>query len=155
MTSKTYEIWWDPKYESEVLICAEDPHEGKFRDLWEKRHEFQAADWEAAKVIRNHLMGFEPYQPEYERYQPKLERTGRTTRMLADAVQARQEGRAVYVIGADSKHVNILRGMTLEQFGVDESERIKFETAETMGNWDWELMRGSGMWPNCEVFVDH
>jgi hypothetical protein len=81
-----------------------------------------------------------------------MEATGRTTRMLEDAVHKARLGRAVYVIAATTKHARMLQdmgGKMAKELG------IKFETAETLTNFDWRTMRLSGAHKNCVVLVDH
>lgn len=81
-------------------------------------------------------------------------RTGRTTRMLEDAMGLARNGRAVYVIGATKRHADMLKGIA-----GPEADRlgIKFETARErgLGNMDWETMSLQGAHPNCVVLVDH
>lgn len=83
-----------------------------------------------------------------------MRRTGRTTRMLEDAMAMARNGRAVYVIGATKHHADMLRGVAgpaADQLG------IKFEAAREsgLGNMDWETMSLQGAHPNCAVLVDH
>ena len=75
---------------------------------------------------------------------------GRTTRMLEEARRLNGEGRAVYVIAANKKHAETLR----EQFG-DESNSVKFETFDSLGNFNWNNFHLAGAHPNCVVLADH
>lgn len=76
--------------------------------------------------------------------------TGRTTRMLQEAIQASKEGRAVYVIAATHQHMQQLQKMC----GADDLF-IKFETLGSLGDFDFINMRSIGAHPNCLFFVDH
>lgn len=78
--------------------------------------------------------------------------TGRTTRMLDDAMEQARNGHAVYVIAASQRHKQIL-----EHMGGEEAHKlgIKFETTHSMGNFNWQTMRLSGAHPNCVVIADH
>lgn len=84
---------------------------------------------------------------------PDLSRTGRTTRMLGEAKRLARAGRAVYVIAASHVHAKQLEST----LSTDDLELgIKFETAESPGNFQWEPyphLRGAH--PNCVVLVDH
>jgi hypothetical protein len=79
-------------------------------------------------------------------------RTGRTTRMLAEAVKLAKKGRAVYIIVA-----NASQGRRLEKQCGEAFQRlgIKFETPGSVGNFDWETMTLRGAHPNCVALVDH
>ena len=77
--------------------------------------------------------------------------SGRTTRMLQEAKELAQAGRAVYVICANRSHVLALtadRGAELDALGV------KFETVESV-SIDWNTLRMLGAHPNCAVLIDH
>lgn len=81
-----------------------------------------------------------------------LRATGRTTRMLEDAINQAKNGRAVYVIAANTnqmRSLEILGGKEARELGV------KFETVGTLGNFDWHTMRIAGAHKNCLVIVDH
>lgn len=75
---------------------------------------------------------------------------GRTTRMLEDARRLKDEGKAVYVMAANARHAKALR----EQFG-DKNNSVKFETPDSLSNFDWRTFRLPGAHPNCVVLVDH
>ena len=72
--------------------------------------------------------------------------------MLDDARAKAAEGRAVYVIAANVAEMRRMQQM----LGQDaRSLGIKFETADSPGNFDWRSMRLRGAHPNCVVLVDH
>lgn len=81
-----------------------------------------------------------------------MRRAGRTTRMLADAIEKAKSGRAVYVVCATEDHRRHLQNINgAEALAVG----VKFETAETLGNLNWETMTLEGAHPNCLVIADH
>lgn len=82
-----------------------------------------------------------------------FERTGRTTRMMGEAKRLARAGRAVYVIAWSGDHAKMLeRSLTTEEAEL----AIKFETAASPGNFEWEPSpRLLGAHPNCVVLVDH
>jgi len=82
------------------------------------------------------------------------QRSGRTSRMLVEAVNAHKFGRAVYVVAASHRHAHEIRRMLTSMVGQDEARRIKVETADGVG-FDWETMRVEMAHPNCQFFVDH
>ena len=82
----------------------------------------------------------------------ELRRTGRTTRMLAEAKELAKSGRAVYIIAATQAHardMEVMAGDEMRDLG------IKIEVPSSLGNFDWEQMRLWGSHPNCVVLVDH
>jgi hypothetical protein len=87
------------------------------------------------------------------RYFEQARRIGRTTRMLQEAEKLASEGRAVYVVGADTHHARILNAM----FGGEKADRlgVKFESPSTLHNLDLRNMRLYGGHGNCRVLVDH
>lgn len=72
--------------------------------------------------------------------------------MLDEAMEQAKNGRAVYVVAANHAHRQML-----ERIGGEEAHKlgIKFETAHSMGNFDWRTMRLAGAHPNCVVLADH
>ena len=70
--------------------------------------------------------------------------------MLKHARQLAEDGRAVYVIADNMDDARRLQ----MQFG-EPTIGVKFETARTLGNFDWERMRLVGAHPNCVVLIDH
>ena len=83
----------------------------------------------------------------------KIQRqTGRTTRMLREAVALAQAGRAVYVLAAT---VAQARAMKLQVgCGVAERLGIKFGTPKSI-DLNWERMYLPGAHPNCVLLADH
>lgn len=75
--------------------------------------------------------------------------TGRTTRMLAEAVTLAKAGRAVYVVVANEREVERIESLLPDNLG------IQVETEYSLGNLDWESLRLVGAHPNCVVLVDH
>ena len=81
-----------------------------------------------------------------------LRATGRTTRLLDDAIKQAEDGKAVYVVTSTMAHSKQLK----ETMGKDKAENlgIKFETTTSV-NFDWGHMRVLGSHPNCVFLVDH
>ena len=88
--------------------------------------------------------------------------TGRTTRMLQEAIDAAEQGQYVAVV---SLHADVERLLT-QCATMCESERagetaklyvgkgsITFESPN--GSWDWDTLRHRGMQPSVPVHVDH
>ena len=86
-------------------------------------------------------------------------KTGRTTRMLLDALRLCNGGRAVYVVAAnDRERVRLTE--QIEMLGrtcgeMDGKAFIKVETPESLGNLNWWAVSLPGAHPNCVVLVDH
>lgn len=76
-------------------------------------------------------------------------RTGRTTRMLEEAVRLEQDGRAVYVIVSTRQEVKSIRSL------LPEETSIKLETPGSLPSFDFETWHLMGAHPNCVVLVDH
>jgi len=98
-----------------------------------------------------------------ERVDPELMevghmRSGRTTRMLAAALDASHAGRAVYVIGLNHAHAQLMQD-TVTRMGAggleDEARHIKFESPASMPHFDLTTGRARGHHPRVQVFVDH
>jgi len=81
--------------------------------------------------------------------------TGKTTRMLNDAICAAKQGRAVYVLAANKSHANILESRCSELEPKYKELGIKFETPESLGHFDWAYMRLPGAHPRCLFLADH
>jgi hypothetical protein len=76
--------------------------------------------------------------------------TGRTARMLEEAVRQAEAGRAVYVLAADVSHARELAKRVPLDLG------IKFETVRSLGSaLDPQALRLQGTHPNCVLLVDH
>mgnify|MGYP001611953353 CR=1 FL=1 len=86
-------------------------------------------------------------------------RTGRTTRMLEDAIRLAREGRAVYVVVAYEAHVQhvhaALTRMLAEPRNADiqNNHGIKIETPIAIG-MDWATLTVRSMHLNCRVLID-
>lgn len=79
--------------------------------------------------------------------------SGRTHRMMLEAINLAQNGRAVYVVCHTMAHANYLHREWADK---TQGLGIKFETTETLGpSWSWETMKSLGMHPNCVVLVDN
>ncbi|WP_291015315.1 hypothetical protein [Hydrogenophaga sp.] len=83
-----------------------------------------------------------------------LRRTGRTTRMLIDAVSCAREGKAVYVIAANRQEQGRLQRLLWELTDDQLCHGIKVETPSSVG-LDWNSFTLIGAHPNCVVLVDH
>ena len=85
-------------------------------------------------------------------YEMKARQTGKTSRMLADAIEQARNGRAVYIVTANERHARHLEdmgGYVAKELG------IKFETPETLSSFDWRSMSLKNAHPNCVAIVDH
>lgn len=81
-----------------------------------------------------------------------LKASGRTTRLLAEAISQDRSGRAVYVLTLDASHAESLKEECLR---IAPDVRIKFEAAGCLRNLSWEQVRLVGAHPNCLVLIDH
>ena len=89
-----------------------------------------------------------------------LQGSGRTTRMLRDAVRLAEEGRAVYIMVDSARAIHNLDNMAIEGIPFAAYNRmhglgIQIECPSTLDNFDWEEMRLRGAQPNCVVLIDH
>ncbi len=85
----------------------------------------------------------------------RLRRTGRTTRLVAQATTLAREGRAVYVVVATKRDITRLLTM-LQTAGYSDNGAIKVETWESLFGLDTGAdMHIAGAHPNCAVLVDH
>ncbi len=84
---------------------------------------------------------------------PDLRRTGRTTRLVLDAIEIAAKENAVYIVTANQREVERFEKL----LGLERMQRlgIKVETPETLGGWSWERMRVEGAHDNCAFLVDH
>lgn len=76
-------------------------------------------------------------------------RTGRTTRMLADAHRLAAEGKAVYVV------FSRLAEAKAAEHRIDPRTGIKCETLGSLHTLDPFTLRLVGARPNCVVLIDH
>ena len=89
--------------------------------------------------------------------------TGRTTRMLKDAVRLANEGCTVYVVAQshlETAHMmgilnNIPNSYKVQNDNSRKIYKVKLETPETLGNFDLERCELIGAHSNCKVLVDH
>lgn len=83
-----------------------------------------------------------------------LRNTGRTTRVIEDAIRLAREGRAVYVLGADYGHAKVLQRIIDKRAG--KYHGIKCESPGGLGTqYNWDTGRLEGAHPNCVVLIDH
>lgn len=84
-------------------------------------------------------------------------RSGRSTRLVRAAIEAIQNGRAVYILCTNKEHMKSL----VEQVNRAEMRYLtiqpKYETLESIGieNIDWKTTQIIGAHPNCKLFIDH
>lgn len=83
--------------------------------------------------------------------------TGRTTRMLTEAFKLAKEGKAVYVLAANSEHMYQMERMADRLFGSGEASvlGVKFETPASLTTFDFRTMQLRGAHPNCRILIDH
>ena len=80
--------------------------------------------------------------------------TGRTTRMLKEAIRLSGKGYALYVVAADRPHQLTLQSM-LDELRPPRGHGIKIEYVEMFPEIDWQTMSMPNARPNCRVLVDH
>lgn len=78
-----------------------------------------------------------------------LIQSGRTTRMLEHAKQLNAQGKAVYVVVANQRQADHFTALHRD------TPSIKFETPQSLGNFDWQTLTLTSAWPNVVVLVDH
>jgi hypothetical protein len=83
-----------------------------------------------------------------------LHRTGRTTRLLIDAVSCANKGEAVYVIAANSVERKRLLRLLWDMVDDQLCLGIKVETPMSV-DLDWDSFTIRGESPDCRVLVDH
>lgn len=87
--------------------------------------------------------------------------SGRTTRMLEEAIQKHKEGRAVYILVHDEKYGNSLKKdfeILCRKSGLlCMPQSIKFETVESLGfnNINWQDKKLHHAHSNCKLLIDH
>jgi hypothetical protein len=87
----------------------------------------------------------------YEVMAPRA--TGRTTRMMEEAIAFAKDGLAVYVVCYSVDHARALEREWIDQ---KKNLHIQFETPQSMGpGWDWRTLRSADMHSNCVVLVDN
>ncbi len=83
-------------------------------------------------------------------YFDKHRMTGRTTRMVEEAIRLSKEGRAVYILAACKSHAMCLQKWIDEDIP---NSGIKCEPLTNEFNWD--MLSVPGAHPNCAFLVDH
>ncbi|WP_151765773.1 hypothetical protein [Acinetobacter colistiniresistens] len=98
-------------------------------------------------------------KPKFYQIEENKRQTGRTARMLVDAINAAMEGRAVYVLCPREAilYTKDIAAKICKAHKIQMPETIKFESLQSIGehniNWkDKKLMRAH---PNCKLFIDH
>lgn len=86
-------------------------------------------------------------------YLESLKGTGRTTRMLQEAIKLSEQGRAVYVVAVSHPHAARLQHV-LDEMAGRANHGIKVETAQALG-FSWEQLRVPGAHDNCVFLIDH
>ena len=86
--------------------------------------------------------------------------SGRTSRMLEDAINQASKGRAVYILCPnDIRYHQRLAAYICQQKNIspDVFNGLKFETIASIGerNINWERREMLGAHPNCKLFIDH
>lgn len=81
-----------------------------------------------------------------------LRGTGRTARMLAEALRLNKAGRAVYVIVEGTHMAREFRRMLDKQ---SPGHAVQFETEASLPNFHWHTVQLRGAHANCVVLVDH
>lgn len=96
-------------------------------------------------------------------FEDRNRRTGRTSRMLGDAIKLASEGRTVYVLVSRNTFnfaYDKLRKLTkpvvycLNRPYAEFANGLKLESGVPSG-FDWVVMRPLGSHPNCVFLVDH
>lgn len=82
-----------------------------------------------------------------------LRATGRTTRMLEEAIRQDKQGRAVYVMAATHFQADWIKRKLLDMTK-GKPGGIKVEHPRSM-NFDWDRMLMPGAHANCVILVDH
>ena len=87
-------------------------------------------------------------------------RSGRTTRMLEEAIEALVSGRAVYILCVDATSAHYIKNLyrkVCEQSKYLMASEPKFETLQSIGmeNIDWKNSAIHRAHPNCKLFIDH
>jgi hypothetical protein len=77
--------------------------------------------------------------------------------MLSEAFKLAKEGKAVYVLAANSQHMYQMERLADRLFGSGEASALgmKFETPASLTTFDFRTMQLKGAHPNCRVLIDH
>lgn len=89
----------------------------------------------------------------WQKQQRHLTQTGRTSRMVQDAVSQAAHGKAVYVICVSDAHAAQVKQKIREQ-GWDHMG-ISVEGPQLLRDFDWIRMKTRGAHSNCTFLVDH
>ena len=87
--------------------------------------------------------------------------SGRTTRMIEEALRKQEEGRAVYILMHNmrmKRELELLAMRICRAQGKVLPSSIKFETVESLGGTrhiDWKNKTIHGAHPNCALIIDH
>ena len=74
--------------------------------------------------------------------------TGRTSRMIEDAISKIKDGKTVYIIAANAREQRRLGEL------VRNHPEVKVENPDSFGNFSWKTLRLRGADPDCVVFGD-
>lgn len=84
-------------------------------------------------------------------------RSGRSTRMVRKAIQAIQEGYAVYILSTNTPHMRELVSQISRTGMFHLTREPKYETLDSIGreNIDWKNTKIIGAHSSCKLFIDH
>ena len=88
--------------------------------------------------------------PNKKSHLERSRQTGRTNRMILQAMELAEEGKTVYILVASIIHKNSI----VERLG-NNYPNIKVETFETLSDFDFRTMELNGIYPDCVVLCDH
>lgn len=95
----------------------------------------------------------------FVKFENENRQSGRTARMVVDAINAAMEGKAVYILCPKEAilYTKNIAAKICEAHNIKLPESIKFETINSIGesNIDWHHKRLIGAHKNCELFIDH
>lgn len=95
----------------------------------------------------------------FVKFETQNRQSGRTARMLVDAINAAMEGHAVYVVCLKQAipYTRKLAADICKAHNIELPVTIKYETLESVGerNIDWRLKCLHGAHSNCKLFIDH
>lgn len=92
-------------------------------------------------------------------YNTHLRQTGRTTRMLLDAVEASKSGKEVYVLISNHDFLQkifvLANEVGIKDYIKNSSIKIRVISSNHNDDWDWDSYRLLGVGDETAVFVDH
>ncbi|WP_417212074.1 hypothetical protein [Acinetobacter venetianus] len=95
----------------------------------------------------------------FVKFEDANRQSGRTARMLVDAINAAMEGKAVYILCVREAilYTKNIATKICEAHNIELPKTIKFETVNSIGsnNIDWHHKRLIGAHQNCQLFIDH